>query len=138
VSLTKKEAFDFLKQSPLGAVATVSEHGKPEAAVVNLAVTNDLELVFETLQTNRKCINLRRNPRAAVVVWHGDETLQYEGIADEPDEYARAPLLKIYFAAQPSAASHQGWPGLTYFRVKPRWIRLSRYDSSFSVRELSF
>jgi general stress protein 26 len=136
LSLTKKAAFKFLSGAKLGAISTVSGDGNPEAAVVNLAVNADLELVFETIQTTRKCENLRRDPRIAVVVWRGDETLQLEGIADEPDEYARRALLETYFAAQPEALGHCGWPGLTYFRVRPRWIRLSRYGRSFSVREL--
>jgi len=138
LSLTRKEAFEFLKASELGAISTVSEDGAPEAAVINLAVNHDLELIFETIQTTRKCVNLRRDPRAAIVVWRGDETLQYGGIADEPDRYTLEPLLETYFAAQPGALNHCGWPGLTYFRVRPRWIRLSRYGRTFSVRELSF
>lgn len=138
LSLTRKEAFEFLKAAQLGAISTVSRDGSPEAAVVNIAVNESLELVFETIQTTRKCVNLRRDPRVAIVVWRGDETLQYEGVADEPDLYAREPLLQTYFSAQPEALGHCGWPGLTYFRVQPRWIRLSRYGTSFSVRELHF
>lgn len=138
MSLTKKDAFEFLRSARLGAISTVSHDGSPEAAVINIAANSDLELIFETIQTTRKCVNLRRDPRAAIVVWRGDETLQYEGVADEPDPYAREPLLQTYFAAQPDALGHCGWPGLTYFRVRPRWIRLSRYGTSFSVRELHF
>lgn len=138
MSLSKAEAFQFLKSATFGAIATVSRDGSPEAALVNIAATEDLELIFETIQTTRKCINLRRNPRVAIVAWRGDETLQCEGMADEPDEHARAPLLESYFARQPEALGHCGWPGLTYFRVRPHWIRLSRYGTTFSVRELRF
>lgn len=138
MTLTKQEVLAFLEGGPLGALATVSREGMPEAALVNIAVTRDLELVFETIQTTRKCVNLRRNPKAAVVVWRGDETLQYEGVADEPDRHTLVPLLESYFAAQPEALNHCGWPGLTYFRLRPRWIRLSRYGRTFSVRELAF
>lgn len=136
-SLAKSDALAFLRAAPLGAISTVSEDGSPEVAVVNLAVTDDLELVFETLQTTRKCTNLRRDPRVAIVAWHGDETLQYQGIADEPDQYALGPLLETYFAAQPHALDHCGWPGLTYVRVRPRWIRLSRYGRTFDIHELN-
>ena len=132
------EALAFLRVAPLGAISTVNEDGSPEVAVVNLAVTNELELIFETLHTTRKCENLRRDPRVAIVVWHGEETLQYEGIADEPDHYALEPLLETYFAAQPQALNHCGWPGLIYVRVRPRWIRLSRYGRTFDIREMRF
>jgi len=138
LSLSRREAFEFLKGAPLAAISTVSHDGSPEAAVINIAANSDLELIFETIQTTRKCVNLRRDPRVAIVLWRGNETLQYEGVADEPDRYVLAPLLETYFAAQPDALGHCGWPGLTYFRVRPRWIRLSQYGRSFSVRELRF
>jgi hypothetical protein len=134
--LTRKEAVDFLSGASLAAISTVSKDGSPEAAVINIAVNQDLELIFETIQTTRKCVNLRRDPRVAIVAWRGDETLQYEGIADEPDRADLSPLLEIYFAAQPAALGHTAWPGLTYFRVRPRWLRLSRYGRSFSLREI--
>jgi hypothetical protein len=134
--LSRDDALQFLKRTPFGTVSTVSREGWPEAAVCNLAATDDLEIVFETIQTTRKCDNLRQNSRVAIAVWRDDETLQYEGTADEPETSALGPLLQTLFAAQPELANHQGWPGLTYFRVRPRWIRLSRIGPSFSVREL--
>ncbi len=135
--LTKSAARDFLKSVDLGAIATSTERTGPEVALINFAVTDDLELVFETLQTTRKCENLRENPRVAFMAWRDDQTLQYEGIADEPEEYALRELLAVYFAAVPDARSHQGWPGLIYVRVRPRWIRLSRYGGSWSMEELT-
>jgi len=136
--LTKKAALDFLKSVDLGAIATATAETGPEVALINFAVTDELELIFETIQTTRKCENLREDPRAAFMAWRGDQTLQYEGIADEPDEFALKELLDVYFAAVPEARSHQGWPGLIYMRVRPRWIRLSRYGGSWSVEELTF
>lgn len=135
--LTKKAALDFLRSTNLGAVATANEETGPQVALINFAVTNDLELVFETIQTTRKCENLREDPRVAFMSWRGEYTLQYEGIADEPDEFALRELLETYFAAVPESRGHQGWPGLIYMRVRPRWIRLSRYGGSWSVEELT-
>ncbi len=137
MTVTRARVHEFLKQCPFGIVSTVCENGAPEAAFVNLAVTDDLELIFETIQTTRKCINLRRDPRIAVVAWLNDETLQYEGVADEPDEFALRPLLEVYLAARPAALAHRGWPGLTYFRVRPRWVRFSRYADAWEVSELN-
>jgi hypothetical protein len=137
MSLTRKRACDFLKGCPFGAIATVGPNLTPEAALVNIAVTEDLELIFQTLQTTRKCLNLRRDPHVAIVTWKENETLQVEGIADEPDEFAREPLLDAYFAARPDARAHVGWPDLVYVRVKPRWLRLSYYfGTSWRVEEL--
>src|SRR5215472_318633 len=125
--LTKKAALDFLKGVDLGAIATATARSGPQVALINFAVTDDLELIFETIQTTRKCENLREDPRVAFMAWRGDQTLQYEGVADEPDEFALRELLDVYFAAVPEARGHQGWPGLIYVRVRPSWIRLSRY-----------
>jgi hypothetical protein len=126
-----------LRGVDLGAIATATEKTGPEVALINFAVTDDLELVFETIQTTRKCQNLRDDPRVAFMAWRGDQTLQYEGVADEPDEFALRELLDVYFAAVPEARGHQGWPGLIYVRVRPSWIRLSRYGGSWSVEELT-
>ncbi len=137
-ALSKEDAYAFLNSTGFGAVATVSARGAPEAAAINFAVTKDLELVFETIQTTRKCINLRNDPRVAIVCWRGDETLQYEGIADEPQETALEELLETFFAVQPEARGHRGWPGLIYVRLRPRWLRWSRYGTTFDIRELHF
>lgn len=58
----------------------------------------------------------------------GEQTVQFEGVAVEPtgDELRRA--QEIYFAAWPEGRDHLAWPGITYFLVRPRWIRFSDYD----------
>jgi hypothetical protein len=28
------------------------------------------------------------------------------------------------------------WPGLTFFRVRPKWARYSRYGANWSVEEI--
>jgi pyridoxine/pyridoxamine 5'-phosphate oxidase len=137
VSLTRKHAYEFLKSCRFGAIATIAQERGPQAALVNIAVTEDLEIVFQTLQTARKCLNLRHDPRVAIVTWKENETLQFEGIADEPDEYALKPLLDTYFEARPEARAQAGWPDLIYVRIKPRWIRLSFYSgTSWRVDDL--
>jgi hypothetical protein len=135
----KLELYRFLTAARYGVLSTVAQTGAPEAALVGFAVTPDLELIFETLNTTRKYENIRRDARvAAVVGWEGEKTLQYEGIADEPDEFAVLELKKIYFALLPENENHDGWPGLTYMRIRPLWIRLSNYGHPWSVEEFRF
>lgn len=139
MSLQKKALVDFILARGLGVVSTTSEKGLPEAALVNLVVTDALELVFYTLQDARKCTNLRRDPHIAVVIgWNDEKTLQYEGIADEPAGSELERLKQVYAASRPDAATQMGWPGLTYFRVRPKWVRLSDYGSRWSVEEMTF
>jgi hypothetical protein len=98
-----------------------------------------LELIFYALQDTRKCVNLRRDPRiAAVIGWKDDTTLQYEGIADEPVDPELEAYKQIYAASRPGAAAQMLWPGLTFFRVRPGWLRLSDYGRPWSVEELTF
>jgi len=99
---------------------------------VGFAISDTFEIVFDTLSTARKSINLRANPRIALVIggWvAGDErTVQCEGEADEPTGAERARITEVYYSAYPDGRDRAKWPGLTYFRVKPAWIRYSDYN----------
>ena len=137
--MTNEDLYAFIHARRLCVVSTVSETGAPEAALVNIAVTPDLELIFYTLQTNRKCVNLRRNPRvAAVVGWEESQTLQYEGVAHEPVETELTDCERIYLERFPDRVGQSMWPGLTFFRVRPLWIRYSSYEHPWHVEEFSF
>src|SRR5438270_9402413 len=98
-------------QSSSGPNATI------QAALVGIAVTDAFELVFDTVSTTRKMINLRARPQIAFVLggWDsGDErTVQYEGIADEPSGPELERVKAAYFAAWPDGPSRAAWPGLT-------------------------
>ena len=103
---------------------------------MNIAVTPELEVIFETTEATRKIHNMQKDPRVAFVIgWENDRTLQYEGIVDEPSGREQERVLAQYFATFPHKLSHQHWPGNHIFRVKPRWIRFSDYNSPLSVEE---
>ena len=119
----------FVRAVGHGVVATVRADGSPEAAVVGLAASDDLTLSFDTLGSSRKAANLRRDGRVAVTVWLGDVTLQLEGVADEPTGDDLAALQATYFEAFPEGRERQTWPGITWFRVRARWLRLSDFGT---------
>jgi hypothetical protein len=106
----------------------------PQAAVVGFVVTDEFEIVFDTLATTRKAANLRQNSSCVFVIGglkEGDErTVQYEGTADEPagDELER--LKNLYFARFPDGRERQHWPGLIYMRIKPLWLRFSDWNQA--------
>jgi hypothetical protein len=118
----------------LAVQASVSALRAPQAAVVGFVVTDDFEVVFDTVDTTRKIANLRRNARCAFVVGgmvNGDErTVQLEGIADEPTGTDLHRLKELYFVRFPDGRDRQHWPGLTYIRVKPQWLRFSDFNQS--------
>ena len=72
---------------------------------MGIAVRDQLEIVFDTLQTTRKAQNLRKNSRIALVIggWvSGDErTVQYEGEVDEPAGAELERLKEVYYSGRP-------------------------------------
>ena len=135
--MTPSDVLAFMRAHRLAVQASVASHGAAQAALVGIAVTDAFELVFDTLESTRKLANLRRNPHIAFVIGgcaDGDErTLQYEGIADEPQGRECERVKEAYFAAWPDARQREAWPGLSYVRVRPRWIRYSDFSTSPAI-----
>ncbi len=95
--MTPSELLAFIRAQKWAVQSSVSESGAPQAAVIGVAVTNELELVFDTLESTRKCENLRRDPRIALVIgWDDAQTVQLEGVADEPTGAQRERLVSVY------------------------------------------
>ncbi len=137
--MNRHDLTEFIRTRRFAVMASVSGEHAPQAALVNYAVTADLEFVFDTTSATRKWTNLRANPKIALVVgWEGSETVQIEGIADEPQGAERERLVALYLETFPESASHREWPGITWFRVRPRWIRHSSYYRPRSITEFSF
>jgi pyridoxamine 5'-phosphate oxidase-like protein len=127
----------FLRRHRYAVQASSAADAAPQAAVVGIAVTDELELVFDTLSTTRKLLNLRRDPRIALVVgWDEGQTAQLEGVADEPsgDELRR--LKSVYFAAFPDGPEREQWPDITYVRVRIGWARYSDFRPGGGVTDV--
>jgi pyridoxine/pyridoxamine 5'-phosphate oxidase len=138
--MTKAELFAFLSSCKLGVVGSISPEGAPQSALVGIAVTEELEIIFDTLDTTRKYRNLTANCSASFVVgWEGERTVQFEGEAFLPEGEKLARYKKIYFSSWTDGPARQSWPGITYFVVRPRWIRYSDFDlRPPRIEELSF
>ena len=123
---------EFLRQHRLAVEASVAASGAAQAAVVGVAISDQFEIVLDTLDSTRKAENLRRHPRLALVIGgliEGDErTVQYEGIADEPAGMDLERVKQLYYSVYPEGPSRVSWPGLMYVRVRPTWIRYSNYN----------
>jgi hypothetical protein len=116
-----------MRQHPLAVQASVSAAGTPQAAVVGIVVTDGFEVFFDTVETTRKVENLRRSGAIAFVIGGtqmGDErSVQYEGLADEPAGGELHALQELYFGTFPDGRERAQWPGITYIRARPTWIR---------------
>ena len=129
----------YIGEVRAGVIATANREQGPESAYINLAVMPDMAIVFETLITSRKYRNLPRDPRASLVIGgKGKTTLQIEGLVDEPTEVLLDDIIQIYYDACPQNVSHRNWPGITYMRLRPRWLRYSDYGMPWKVEEFSF
>jgi pyridoxine/pyridoxamine 5'-phosphate oxidase len=137
-SVTRDHILRFLQAQRLGIVASISPAGDPQSGVVGIAVTDRLEIVFDTLSSTRKCANLRRIPKVSVVAgWDQEITVQYEGVADEPSGTELERLKACYFGVYPDGAERQAWEGITYFRIRPTWIRYSDFNAGGGITEFS-
>ena len=131
--MTPTELLQFMRTHRLAVEASCAAEGGVQAALVGIAVTDTFEIVFDTLATTRKARNLRASPRAAFVLggWAADErTVQFEGIADEPVGAELDRIRTVYFTAWPDGPTRASWPGITYFRVRPTWIRFSDFTGA--------
>lgn len=124
----------FITACDLAVVSYLSAEGTPQSAVVGIAVTPELEIVFDTVSSSRKYGNLKARPQCSMAMWRGEVTLQYEGIAEEvvDDGYKEA-----YFKKMPDGRDRLNWPGIAYFVVRPKWIRYSDFDARV-IEEFSF
>lgn len=134
------EVYRFMNEQRLAVLATVNSAGQPEAALMGYAVTPELEIIFDTVKTSRKYPNLKLNPRVAWVIGCVSEiTVQYEGVAEELTGEDLVKYKKTYFAAFPDGPARESWPGITYFVVRPSWVRYCDYNpQTRRIEEMKF
>jgi pyridoxine/pyridoxamine 5'-phosphate oxidase len=134
--MTLEQVFDIARRKRFVVVSTVDESGAPEAALMGFALTQGNEVVFDTLSTSRKAVNLARNPAAALVIgWDDNISLQIEGVARRPAGHDLASAKAAYFREWPDGRARENWPDIAYVVVKPKWIRYSNYAAGPPVVE---
>lgn len=118
----------FINRQRYGVVSSTAPDGTSQSALVGIASTSRLGIIFDTVKSSRKYRNLIQRPFCSLVIgWSGEQTLQLEGIAEEPQGAALKVLQEVYFAEWPECREHVSWPGIAYFVVHPQWIRYSDY-----------
>lgn len=126
--MRRAELVQFLRDQPWAVEATIDPSQGPQSAVIGVAVTEQLELIFDTLSTSRKHANLLRDPRIALVIgWDQARTVQYEGRADRPEGEALDRAKANYFARFSDGRDRERWPEIAYWIIRPTWIRYSDF-----------
>jgi hypothetical protein len=127
--MTKTGLYDFISRQRLAVISSIGPDGWPQSALIGIAVTPDLEIVFDTVERSRKHQNLVLSPACSLVIgWDKEITLQYEGTARkyQPDE--EGPWKETYFQSWPDGRERMTWPGLVYFVISPKWVRYSDFN----------
>ena len=133
--------YQFIKQQSLGVVTTVNKVNQPEGALVGIAISVNLEIIFDTVQKSRKYRNILNNSKVAFVIgWENETTVQFEGIAEVlGDDNESENLKEIYFRAFPDGRERaETWPGLVHIKVTPHWLRYSNFNEPAVIQELDF
>lgn len=133
---SRDELLTWLRSHRYVVQATVSARARPQAAVVGVAVSDSFEIVFDTLTSTRKAVNLLANPALSItfgsLAADASRTVQIDGVAamladTDPD---RERLVSLYLSVFPDGVERQSWPGLIYVRVTPTWLRDSDYAAT--------
>jgi len=133
-----EEVFDIVRRKRLAVVSTVHESVAPEAALVGFALTARNEVVFDTLGSSRKAVNIAREPAAALVIgWDNDITVQIEGAARRPQGDDLAYAKTAYYREWPEGRARENWPDIAYIVVKPRWMRYANYAGAPVIEEFT-
>jgi PPOX class probable F420-dependent enzyme len=106
----RDELLGFVRPRHKGTLVTLRRDGRPQLSPVTCGVDDEGHIVVSTYPERAKAVNLRRDPRASVLVhsddWN-DPYVQVDGTAevlDMPD--ALEPLVEYYRCI---AGEHPDW-----------------------------
>ena len=133
--MTRAEFVEFVRAAKLGVVATVDAEGHPEAALIDLAVTDHGEVLFDSMAAARKVINIGGNQRVALVVgWADKVSVQAEGDAEVVSGAEREKYGRIHQAQVPTSRAFRD--DFTLVKMVPTWLRyFDARPESFSIVE---
>lgn len=137
----KDAIYQFISQNKLAVVSTIGKDGKPESALVGIAVSTNLEIIFDTIKTSRKYQNILADKHVAVVVgWDNETTVQYEGDAEVLGNDAISDQYReVYYVTWPDGRHRaETWPGLVHIRITPKWARYSNFNEPVVIEEILF
>ena len=128
--MERRSLYEFIKQNKFAILATISKSNSPQSACVGIAVTPELNLIFDTTTDSRIYQNLINNPSVSFVIgWEHGKTMQYEGIAKHLDKEIPGEWLDTYFEMFPDGIERKNdIRNITYFLVEPKWIRFSDFN----------
>src|SRR5689334_11736702 len=119
----RKKVFSFIKGTPLAVIATISPAFEPQAALVAISQTDNLEIIFGTLSNTRKYMNLKHNSKVAFAIGSNRIVVQLQGTAVELAGDEAVFYQNIHIVKHPDSKKYLSHPDERFFRVVPSWIR---------------
>ena len=80
VSMTDEEMWDFIGEQKSIQIATINKDGSPHLTTLWFAIL-DGKIVLETFTKSQKVVNLKRDPRIAVLVESGEAYDELRGVS---------------------------------------------------------
>jgi len=129
-----------MSQYRLAVISTISPEKKPEAALIGIAISENLEIIFDTVTNSRKYQNIIQNSHVAVVIgWTNERTLQYEGRALLLNGNDAEKYKEVYYETYPDGRQRAAmWRNLVHFKIEPHWIRYSDFNDPQVIEEIRF
>ena len=132
--ITRAELLAFMRSHRLVVESSVHPEGGPQSAVVGVAVSDDFEIVFDTLEGSRKAESLRHHPEIAFVfadlTGKDERTVQCEGVVGQATAADLERLIDLYLEVFPDGRERQKWPGLIYVTTRLTWLRYADYNQN--------
>ena len=100
IRMSDEETWRFIEERRALQVATLNRDGTPQLTTLWFAVV-DGAIIFETFTKSQKVVNLKRDPRIAVLVEDGDTYDQLRGVSIN----GRAELVEEPVAVERYAAA---------------------------------
>jgi uncharacterized protein YhbP (UPF0306 family) len=126
-------------------LATVAEDGRPQAAPLFYAETDDLSLIFISERKVRHSQNITRDNRVAVTIyadgqqWQEIQGLQLEGtclaLSGRAARTARTKYLNKYPFIQKNGLLKLMLNTVIFYKITPIWIRLIDNARGFGHKE---
>ncbi|MGI9292650.1 MAG: pyridoxamine 5'-phosphate oxidase family protein [Pseudomonadales bacterium] len=99
IAMTEEELWDFIESQKSIQVCTLNKDGSPHLTVMWFAI-KDKTIVLETFTKAQKIVNLKRNPKMAVLLEDGEKYEELRGVsinceAELIDDYATVHALHV-------------------------------------------
>lgn len=135
----------FLAAHTTLTLATLAEDGRPQAAPIFYAETDDMSLIFISEPKVRHSRNVARDGRVAAAIyadgqqWQTIRGVQLEGICTALSGEAAAAAQAVYLAKYPFIAADSMLAGLlprvTFYKISSTWLRLIDNSRGFGYKE---